>query len=683
MAHRTLHTVTCLTLGALTLLGCPKRVAEEARPTPEAPAPTTTSPAPTPPRYGALSRAEFNQRTAERFLPLFWREDRNANQALDPDELVVLWGYGDVGGDALVDAGGFTARFVSLYASLQDTALPPGLSPEEQQRREAVQRELAQGRPTLLTTSFELTAEDRAIIAHVSRAAVLVERLYARQSGNFGLEKEIPKDDPASRMLFHRNQAPQCVAPWTENDPACSALPRKPARLSGLYPADLQANPRFCEVLAKQKNAAALMDHFSVVVADEARPGAFKAVPYPVAYKEDMEAISRELQAAAAALTSPGEGAFKAYLEAAAKAFLTNDWEPANAAWAAMGPHNSKWYLRIAPDEVYFEPCAWKAGFAMAFARINPASVSWQRKLDPVKEDMDRALATLAGPPYAARKVAFKLPDFIDILLNAGDARDPHGGTIGQSLPNWGPTAAKGGRTMTMTNMGVDADSQATLGEQLDALFCPETRAQASTDPEPALLSVILHEAAHNLGPAHEYKVKGKVDSEVFGGPLATMMEELKAQTASLYFPAWLEQRGLLSAEQVRMSRLRDVAWGFGQISNGMYTSDGAPKPYPQLAAIQLGTLRDAGVLTWQPQAKAANGQDVGCFQVDLARWQPAVEALSKQVLGAKSRGDKAAAEALKARHVDAEGEWKQLRATLTERWLRAPKATYVYTLPR
>lgn len=32
-----------------------------------------------------------------------------------------------------------------------------------------------------------------------------------------------------------------------------------------------------------------------------------------------------------------------------------------------MGATNSAWYLRVAPDEAYFEPCAWKAGFHDAF----------------------------------------------------------------------------------------------------------------------------------------------------------------------------------------------------------------------------------------------------------------------------------------------------------------------------
>ena len=74
---------------------------------------------------------------------------------------------------------------------------------------------------------------------------------------------------------------------------------------------------------------------------------------------------------------------------------------------------------------------------------------------------MEKALAVLAGPPYEAREVSFHLPDFIDIVLNAGDARAARGATIGQSLPNWGPVANEGrGRTVAMTNFYADPDSR-------------------------------------------------------------------------------------------------------------------------------------------------------------------------------------------------------------------------------
>jgi hypothetical protein len=394
-----------------------------------------------------------------------------------------------------------------------------------------------------------------------------------------------------------------------------------------------------------------------------------------------MEAVASALDAAAAALKSPGEAAFQTYLRAAATSFRTNDWEPANEAWVAMDATNSKWYARVAPDEVYYEPCAWKAGFALQLARINPESLAWQQKLEPVKQDMEKALATLAGAPYKARDVKFKLPDFIDVVLNAGDQRNPHGATIGQSLPNWGKVSEKGGRTVVMTNLYTDADSREALGEQMKALFCSATFGPGTTDPKPALMSVVLHEAAHNLGPSHDYAVKGKKDDDIFGGTLAATMEELKAQTAALYFSWWLAEKGVISKDDATQATVRDVAWGFGHVSRGMYAANGQPRNYSQLASIQLGHAFKAGALTWKKDEKAANGADQGCFELDLEKWKPTIDALAKRVLMAKGKGDKKDAEKMKADFVDAKDEWAGLRDVIAERWLRAPKATFVYSV--
>ncbi len=280
-----------------------------------------------------------------------------------------------------------------------------------------------------------------------------------------------------------------------------------------------------------------------------------------------------------------------------------------------MGPLNSKWYLRVAPDETYAEPCSWKANFALQLARINMASIEWQKKLEPVKAEMETTLAGLAGAPYKARDVKFKLPDFIDVTINAGDQRNPHGATIGQSLPNWGKVAEKGGRTVVMTNLYTDADSRETLGKQVSSLYCKATFDSFTTDPNDALLSVVLHEAAHNLGPAHDYAVKGKKDDDLFGGPLAATMEELKAQTSALFFTWWLVDKKLLTEDEAKHATLRDVAWAFGHISRGMYDGAGHPKPYSQLASIQLGSMLKAGALSWKAEEKAANGDRRGLLR--------------------------------------------------------------------
>lgn len=656
---------------ALTLTACDEPGTDEAR---------TQLP------YSTVDRAAFNFGAAQSYLPLFWREDSNKNGALEPNELAVLTAMPRDQRSEWIDASGkYTANFANAYERIrQHGSTPPNASDDasEQKRLELVHRELAQGRPTLVASDLtQLNDGEKKFVDHLFQAAELIERLYAKQKGVFGMEAQIPESDTASRAMFHRNQSPFCVQPKTENDPACTALAPKPPRVVGLYPAEIQSDPKFCAMLERQRNASALMDHFSVVVQGEAA-NEFEAVPYHEAYALEMFAIASELEAAATGL-GDDEAALKNYLAAAAKSFRSNDWEPANEAWVAMNAQNSKWFLRIAPDEVYYDPCAWKAGFAFQLARINPESIEWQRKLDPLKNEMESTLARMAGAPYEAREVKFAIPDFIDVVLNAGDKRPPSGATVGQSLPNWGRVAEKGGRTVAMTNFYTDADSQAAQAKTMASMFCAKTNALATTTPRESIIGSLLHEAAHNLGPSHDYKVNGKEDDRLFGGPMASTLEEFKAQTSSLYLTDWLAGKGIFTPEEARKIQVRSIAWAFGHISRGMYAADGTPRNYSQLAAMQVGTFLEEGGLEWHADATAANGTDAGCIEVNFEKLPAAIEALETTVLKIKASGDRKTAEALKARFVDAEDEYAQIRQTITQRGLRSPKASFVYSVRR
>ena len=638
--------------------------------------------------YSSVPRLQFNRQAVERNEPLFWIRDADGDGAIDPAELAVTWSPADARLDRYVTGGRFTQAFTDVFGRIATPVKLDGHDAPEQARRQAVRTELAQGRPTLVLTTLA-APRDVQLVGHLEKVARIVERLYAKQSGVFGLDAGIPVEDSLSRALFFRNQGPFCEAPKTENDPACSAVTPQPKRVSGMYPQSIQSAPGFCAVLEKRADADALFHQFSVV---RQKPGGrakgdpatdeLVAVPYHVAYAEDMKAASAELRAAASVLAGdPSEAAFKAYLEAAAQAFLDDDWFKADVAWKAMTATNSRWYLRVGPDEVYAEPCSRKANFHMTFARINQESLEWQRRLEPVKDDMEAAIASLAGPPYAPREVGFALPDFIDIVLNAGDSRSALGATIGQSLPNWGPVAESGGRTVAMTNLYTDPDSEAALMDQARAVLCKSTVGRVDPAARFMTLSTVLHEAAHNLGPAHEYRVDGKTDDQVFGGALASTLEELKAQTAALYYSDWLVARGLVSRQDADATHVRDVLWAFGHIAQGMLDARGRPKPYSQLAAIQMGFLNQSGVLQWKATEKAANGADTGCFDVDLAKWPAAVDDLSRLVFGIKSRGDRALAEKTRDEWVTDGSAWAGLRGIVQERWLRAPKASFVYSI--
>ncbi len=562
-----------------------------------------------------------------------------------------------------------------LACATTPTALPePAVeaSPSTQEARlAAVRLELAQGRPTPVTTDLrDLPEAERQMVGHLLVAAEIIERLYLRQRGAFGMQPT----DPDSQALFHRNQGPWCDSPATKDDPACSAMDGAPPYLVDVYPPQLQTGD-FCADL--EARDAQVMDPFHVA---RLQGEALIALPYTQAWPEDMAAAAASLSAAAEALEGTEELALQAYLRAAAQAFGDNDWQQADVAWAAMNQRNSSWYLRVGPDETYWEPCSRHAGFHMVLARVNPAGLVWQDTLAPVKQDMEASLAALAGPPYLERAVGFELPEFIDVVLNAGDARQPRGATVGQSLPNWGPVADAGGRTVAMTNLFKDPLTLEGQRRTMESLLCPATMPLWAPDGEPFLVTTVLHEAAHNLGPIGGHRVQGQSDEERFGGPLASMLEELKAQTAALYFTEHLAADGVLSEDMVMPMHMADLAWAMGQVADGMNTAEGTPKAYPRLAAVQLGWLMDQGALSWQ-DSLAANGTDTGCFELHAEALPAAVDSLSAEVFRIKGAMDVPAAQDLEARYVTPEGGAPAWHALVAERYQREARPSFTYTV--
>ena len=635
-------------------------------------------------KLDAVPRADFNRIAADLALPLFWTSDVNGNGALDPAELAVFGGLDPKAKlTDFVQGGQFTSAFQADFARIarwkaQGQPLPQGLDAAEKTRRALSVQELEGSRPSLVITDLRgLSAGEKAFAQAILDAGQVVERLYAKQLGVWDLRNQVPADDTASQMVFYRNHGFHCVAPKTQGNPACSAIPHPPkGKVSGLYPNGPLQQPGFCAEVGKDK---VLGSPFTVVRQDS--EGKLVAVPYIVAFKDDMAKVSALLTQAANALPAGEEAPLRAYLRADAQAFLTNDWVPADEAWAKMNAENSKWYLRVAPDETYAEPCSTKALFQVSFGRINQGSLRWQQMLTPLQNQMEQAVAGLAGPPYAARKVSFHLPDFFDVALNAGDSRAPTGATVGESLPNFGPVANQGrGRTVAMTNFYTDPDSLAALRKNAEALLCPAALARFTPSTEPELLSTILHEATHNLGPSAQYKVNGQIDNAVFGGPLASTLEELKAQSGALYFIDWLAQEKRVARTLAEQAHVSDLLWSFGHISRGMFDSEKHPHTYSQLAAMQLGFLMRAGAVRWDSGAMAANGADRGCFNVDFSKFQAADTALLAQIAGIKARGDKASAERWLAQDVTtADPARTSMRDTITQRMLRTPKATFVY----
>lgn len=609
------------------------------------------------PSVPTLARADFNRLAYAQGIPLFWETDSNNNQRIDPAELTVI----DGNRRRYVSKGAFSAAFTSAYKKLA-----------EARRKESVALELRQGRPTLLISDYrKASSADRQLIKEIVAASKIIDQLYLRQIGAAYLVPRLRGADPAERALFARNNGPWCHTPKMRDDVFCNALPGFPQRRSDSYPTDGPQDRSLCDQLAKHRNAQQLLAPFTAV---RRRGKELIALPYTKVFAAQMQRVATHLRRAAkvAEKSQPSEQALIRYLLAAAQAFTSNDWEPADQAWAAMSATNSRFYLRIAPDEVYEDLCQQKSLFHVSFAAIDQASLAWQKRLTPLREKMERALAAQIGAPYRAREVRFHMPDFIKIILNAGDSRHPLGATIGQSLPNWGKVAKEGrGRTVVMTNLYTDRDSEKISRAKAKRLLDPTAYSYYTDDRQPFLLNTILHEASHNFGPHSDYLVAGKAPKELFGGGLASTLEELKAQTGGLWFLQLLKKHGLIDETAVRQAYVNAVLWAFGHVSRGMHTASGSARPYSQLSAVQLGVMQQHGALV----------KKGGRYLIDFAKMPKAVDQMMRQVGQFKARGDKPGATKFIEAYIGKDALKRLGIDTIKREVLRHAKATFIYAI--
>lgn len=483
-------------------------------------------------------------------------------------------------------------------------------------REAKVWRDLAAGRPTLVRT--HAAPGERAFLARMLEVAEAIDALYLAQTGAAALADRVAPD-AASQSLFRRNHGARCASPALVDDPACTAI------VAGAEPPALD-----CDALDE-----ALMDPFTAVRGTA-------AVPYAQAWPDEMAGIADGLDRAADALDGPGEAAQVAYLRAAASAFRTNDWFAADLAWSAAGPSASAWYVRVGPDEVAWDPCGRKAGFHLTLARMDAGAAAWRDRLAPHVAAMEAAIAEAAGPPYVAREVTFQLPEFIQIVLNAGDDHEPFGAAIGQSLPNWGPAAP---RTVVMTNLYTDpasvADLEAGAAALLDGAGTPTL--------EGSQVGTILHEIVHNLGPS------GRED---LLGERAYFVEELKAQTGALYLAERLRADGAITDDVAAGVILDGVTWCFRKIAAGITDAYGA------LCSIQVGTWLDDGALTWTG--------DRFTLHPDVLTTSTATLMHTAAALSAQS--DRAAVDALLAKYASPP-------PAIAERLRGFPESTFVYAI--
>lgn len=538
-----------------------------------------------------------------------WVKDTENPGVVDPNEVAVCEGSG-AKLDTFVIGGKFTTTFDGRYQSIL-----------QKKREEFVAQEMAKVRIVHLTSDlakFGLKAKEIQMSRHILKAGELIQDAFQMQLGSAQYREPVmTSGTQTDRDFFTTFQKPWCAS---TKDPLCSALATFVPEVSPMYPEGMQVTDL----------KGALETPFTVVKKDD--KGEYVAVPYAKSFLgPKMAEAAKELRAAAKLADEVGETYLAKYMRATADAFGSDKLYPygeSDKAWVEM-QGKSRYYLRIGPDEVAWHPWNKKAGFSMAFGIIDPAASKAVEVYGSKRQAMEDHFAAAIGAPYKARQVNILLPDFISVIMEKGDARGGIKGTpVGQTLPNWcgdDGAAECTNRTMIYTNKQANSYSKEVL-EKFALLLAPESLQYL--DPASSAQNTMDHEFAHNLGPQMGMEVDGKSLKEHLGD-YVLWLEELKAQTGSLFLKPWLVEQKVLPPEALNKAYTSAIMWNFSHLKRAIgYYEQGKlhefSSPYTQLAAVQIGYLTEKGVISFDEKTQK--------FSIDYKKMPAAMDSLLKEV---------------------------------------------------
>jgi hypothetical protein len=471
-----------------------------------------------------------------------------------------------------------------------------------------------------------LPPQDRTALRHLIRAARRIDGLFLEQvwAGNPALLLALASDDsPTSRSelrYFLMNKGP-----WSRLDDhdifvgPRFAVPPKP-RQANFYPVDATRDEvdTWLASLAPDERTAAT-GFFSII--RRRADGQLKAVPYSVAYRPQLVDLAEDLRQAAAATTSTS---LRAFLNARADAFLTNDYYASDLAWmqidAAIEP-------TIGPYETYEDEWfGYKAAFE-AFIAIRDDEET--RKLATFGSHLqDIELALPIDARYRNPALGALAPiRVVNLIFSAGDGNRGVQ-TAAFNLPNDERIIREQGAKRVMLKNVQEAKFNQVLRPIARIALGPADRERVSFDA--FFAHILLHELMHGLGP-HQVAATGQPVRLALKDTYAAI-EEAKADSSGLWALQYLADRGVVPAAIAQSMYYTYLAGAFRSLRFGIGEAHGRGM------ALQLNSLLDARAVVVHAD---------GTFGVDETRVRAAVADLTSRIMTMQAEGNYGAAQTM------------------------------------
>ncbi len=352
-------------------------------------------------------------------------------------------------------------------------------------------------------------------------------------------------------------------------------------------------------------------------------------VPYHVEYRQWLEPAARALREAA---SLSDEKAFSNFLRLRADALLSDDYYASDIAWVDLD--NPKFDIIFAPYETYVDNLLGVKGSygAAVLIRNEPES----RKLETFERyvaDIQQALPIAADdkPSNAGHRTPMEV---MDTPYRAGDLR--HGyQAVADNLPNDPRIHEEKGTKKIFFKNFLDARVKYSVLPIGVLLMRADQSRLLSTDGY--LSVVVMHELSHGIGPAFARTPKGKTDITEAIGPVASALEEAKADVVGMFALGWLMDHGALPKSRANEYYASYVAGIFRAVRFGVAEAHGRGE------MMEFNYLVERGAITRDASA--------GKYVIDFARMPGSITSLAKELLEAEATGDRGRAERWFARY--------------------------------
>ncbi|MBM4396803.1 MAG: hypothetical protein FJ087_14065 [Deltaproteobacteria bacterium] len=355
-----------------------------------------------------------------------------------------------------------------------------------------------------------VTAEDRAVLADLVRAAEVMTRLFWKQASATGLATREGLASLAPQLAGPARAHAEALldyvdlnaGPWDrlDGDEPFVGTAAKPAG-GTFYPPDLTREAFEAWLAAHPEDRERFESPFTVIrwapATDPAAPRRLVDLPYSEAHRKDLEEAAAHLRSAASKTRDP---VLAKYLRGRADAFRTNDYFQSDMDWMDLGtaPADvaSSIEVVIGPYEVYEDGLAGLKAAFEAFVTVRDDAES--RKLAAVAGMLDELEAAL---PLDDRHKNFSRGkaspiSVVNVVFAAGDAAKGVQ-TTAFNLPNDERVrTAKGSKKVMLKNVG---------RAKFDNSLVPIAR----TVLDPALLPRVDFEAYFNDMGRHLFPHRG------------------------------------------------------------------------------------------------------------------------------------------------------------------------------